>query len=226
MTKLYVNAALDWLLTDGTDNYLLVDSSDRTPPDYPTSPVPMDCTVVSVSPTYMTITNSLKRKVQSRGAQSWQISLRYGAMTRASFAPLWAFLTKQGGQAGTFSISLPAFAPLGVATGTPLVNGAGQTGTSLITDGWTNSVTVLKAGDWIQIDGDKKVYTITEDAISSGAGAATLKIFPALRKSPPDNFAIYTDPLFTVGLVEDLLAVDFDQCLKARGFEITLQEIL
>jgi hypothetical protein len=69
------------------------------------------------------------------------------------------------------------------------------------------------------------VYSVIANATSSGAGAATLQIYPALRKAPADNAAIYTDPLFLCALTSDVLDVDFDQCLKARGFTLNLQEL-
>lgn len=97
---------------------------------------------------------------------------------------------------------------VGVATGTPLVNGGSQTSAyadvkttmtqSLITDGWTNSTTgILKAGDVITIAGVYAVnpvtkatlpflrqFTVTADA-NSGAttGPATLTIYPAIITS-------------------------------------------
>jgi|GEM_PF-2150964 len=226
MTKLYVNPALDWLLVSGVDDFLLLDETDRTPPDYPSTPAPMTATITSIAPTYVSVTNSLKRQVRSRGAQAWQMDLYYGAMTRATFAPLWAFLINQSGQFKSFTVALSAFTPLGSPSGTPLVNGALQSGVTINTDGWTPSQTVLKKGDWIQFENDAKVYSVISDAISNGSGQANLRIFPALRKSPADNFTVYTDPLFTVAMVTDQLPVDFDQCLKARGFSITFQEVL
>jgi hypothetical protein len=42
---------------------------------------------------------------------------------------------------------------LGAGGGTPLVNGASQVGTSLVTDGWPNNTLVLKAGDLIKLGG-------------------------------------------------------------------------
>lgn len=102
----------------------------------------------------------------------------------------------------------------GVKTGTPLVNGAGQTGTTLASDGWTNSITgILKAGDVFTIagvfavnpltyesTGELQQFVVTADA-NSGAttGPATLAISPAIitsgqtqtvTASPADNAAI------------------------------------
>jgi P22 coat protein - gene protein 5 len=113
---------------------------------------------------------------------------------------------------------------VGTATGTPLVNGASQNTTwaltkdtntqSLITDGWTNSVTgILKQGDVFTIAGVYAVNPVTKDTQSflrqfvvmadanSGAstGPATLTISPPIITSgafqtcsaaPADNAAI------------------------------------
>lgn len=106
---------------------------------------------------------------------------------------------------------------VGVATGTPLVNGAAQNVTysaavgatwsqSLVTDGWTNSITgILKAGDVFTIAGVSAVnpvpgegstgktvmpylqqFTVLADA-NSGAttGPATLTISPPIITSGP-----------------------------------------
>ena len=92
--------------------------------------------------------------------------------------------------------------------GTPLVNGAAQNVTystvrntltqSLITDGWTNSITgILLAGDIITIadvfsvnprtrtsTGELQTFTVTEDATSGAStGPATLTISPAIITS-------------------------------------------
>ena len=107
----------------------------------------------------------------------------------------------------------------GTATGTPLVNGANQNVTyanatgngwsqSLVTDGWTNSVTgILKAGDIITIAGVFAVnpvpgegttgkmvmpylqqFTVLEDANSGAStGPATLTISPPIITSGPQQ---------------------------------------
>ncbi len=80
---------------------------------------------------------------------------------------------------GWTKISNPAY-------GTVLVNGAGQTGTSLVVDGLTSTP---KAGDTFSVAGIELVYTVTADATVT-SGGATLTISPALASSPADNAAI------------------------------------
>lgn len=83
--------------------------------------------------------------------------------------------------------------------GTPTVNGAGQTGSSLVTQGWSDSVTgLLNVGDRFQIAGVHSVnpitkqstgnlqcFVITAAANSSGSGAATVSIYPSIVTSGP-----------------------------------------
>ncbi len=81
---------------------------------------------------------------------------------------------------------------------TPLVNGASQTGAALITDGWALSTAVLKQGDIFTIVGVNAVnpisgvdlgylkpFVVTADGTSSGAGALTIAISPAIITSGP-----------------------------------------
>jgi hypothetical protein len=97
--------------------------------------------------------------------------------------------------------------------GTPLVNGASQTGASLITDGWTAAAANrLKAGDIFTVAGVFAVnpvtkqstgrlqqFVVTADAASDGTGNATISISPSIvtsgtlqtvTGSPADNAAI------------------------------------
>ena len=107
----------------------------------------------------------------------------------------------------------------GLQAGTPLVKGASQTGSELVTDGWTASTTIT-AGTVIYLDpsavsgtsavysvnaetkvatSTKQKFVVTEAATASGAGEATLKISPSIitsgatqtvSASPVDNAAI------------------------------------
>ena len=73
-------------------------------------------------------------------------------------------------------------------TGTPLVNGASQTGTTLDIDGITTPSTI-PVGYRFTISGDTTEYRTTEAALVT-AGAATLTITPELASSPADNAAL------------------------------------
>lgn len=87
----------------------------------------------------------------------------------------------------------------GIATGTPLSNGATQTGASIVTDGWTASQTgILKKGDIVTFAGVNAVnpvsrvavsptrlkqFVVTADVNSDGTGNATIPIYPSIVAS-------------------------------------------
>lgn len=103
---------------------------------------------------------------------------------------------------------------VGALGGTPLLNGATASGaTSIVTDGWSNSITnVVKKGDILQLAGVYAVnpmsfqstgqlqdFVVTADASSDGSGNATISISPAIITSgnqqtvtgvPADNAVI------------------------------------
>lgn len=135
-----------------------------------------------------------QQQVYKHQGEWWEAEVTLPPMKRATAEQVAAFLIKMKGQYGTFLLGDPAnTSPRGVGTGTPLVNGAGQTGSSLVTDGWTADTTgILKAGDWIQLGSGATttLHKVLDDVNSDGSGNATLEIFPSLRSSPSDNAAI------------------------------------
>lgn len=135
-----------------------------------------------------------QQQVYKHQGQWWEAEVSLPPMKRADAEQVIAFLLKMNGQYGTFLLGDKANpATRGVGTGTPLVNGASQTGDELITDGWTADTTgILKAGDWIQLGSGSstRLYKVLDDVDSDGSGNATINIFPSLRSSPSDNATI------------------------------------
>lgn len=115
---------------------------------------------------------------------------------------------------GTFSTQNISNHTVGAYGGTPLVNGASQNVTyasatgantqTLVTDGWTASTNVLKAGDVFTLAGVYAVnpvpgegtsgkltmpylqqFTVINDVTSDGTGNATVTISPAIITSGP-----------------------------------------
>ena len=178
---------------------------------FPTSPKPSKVRVEYVTSTQVDSTHSGRRNVRQFGAQRWRLSAKFpSTMSREQFMPIYGFLLKQDGQFGTFQFTSPDLAvPRGTATGTPLVNGASQTGTSIITDGWDNSISTLATGDILKFAGHNKVYMVTDDATSDGAGNSTIQIRPPLMESPGDNEAITVNGVaFTVQVAADISGYD------------------
>jgi len=128
--------------------------------------------------------------VEMPGAR-WRCSFTMENLVEADAALLQALLVQLRGQANR--LLLHNFArptPRGTATGTPLVNGASQTGVSLITDGWTAGITALRTGDFFGVNGELKM--VTADAVADGSGNCTISFEPPLRSSPADNAALTT----------------------------------
>ena len=172
---------------------------------FPTSPAFSSLIVQSVQPTFISRSISGRRQARQTHGQYFKMTASFPPMTRAQFAPINAFIAKQRGQYESFQVVPPVLnAGLGSPAGTPLVNddgGASQTGRSVVTDGWSNSITIFKAGDYLKFANHDKVYTVTADATSDGSGDSTISIEPALITSPADDSAItYTSVPFTVAM--------------------------
>lgn len=117
----------------------------------------------------------------------WVATLRFAALNGADAALMRAFLASLRGRAGRFTLhDHTRERPRGTATAA-LVNGAGQTGTSLAVDGMGAGSTLL-AGDYLSVNGELKM--LTADATADGGGAATLAITPPLRSAPADNAVV------------------------------------
>ena len=122
----------------------------------------------------------------------WMATYELPVMKRPEAEAWAAFLSRCNGLAGRFYAGDPAaLTARGPATGAPVVAGASQTGTALLTDGWTDAVTgILLVGDYIAWEtpsGWRELHKMVESANSDGAGLATLQITPPIRESPADN---------------------------------------
>ena len=195
---------------------------------FPTSPAFQSLNIKSIQPTLISRTISGRRQARQIGGQLWKMTATFPPMTRAQFAPIYAFIVAQRGRYESFSLVPPVVGnPQGSAAGTPLVNGASQTGRSLETDGWTQNTAIFKAGDYLKLAGNDKVYMVTADATTAvSSSALTLTIEPALVASPAnDEVIIYESIPFTVALTSGVQ----EFATGATGvyeFEIELEEVL
>jgi hypothetical protein len=176
---------------------------------FPTSPGPATIDLDSNQPTIVDIAESGKRQSRIVAGHLWRIKLAWPKMTRADFAPIFAFAASQRGRLGSFQITLPHLsAPQGVGTGTPLVDGAHTAGDSTINiDGWTASqIGIMKAGDILLFASHSKVYMATADADSAaGGGLATIPIEPPLIENLANNEAVtIINVPFTVAFEDDI----------------------
>ena len=195
---------------------------------FPTSPAFNSLSIGSVQPSFISRSISGRRQARQTHGQYFKMTATFPPMTRAQFAPIHAFVLKQRGQYESFQVIPPVVGVgLGSPAGTPLVNGADQTGRTIVTDGWSNSIVIFKAGDYLKFANHDKVYTVVADVTSDGSGGTTeIDIEPALITSPADDSAItYTSVPFTVALTSRVQ--EFSTGTNGLfEFEIDLEEVL
>lgn len=137
-------------------------------------------------------------QVQSSNADMWLAEVELPPMVREDAEEWLGFLLTLQGQLGTFLLGDPlGSSPRGIATGTPLVRDAGQSGRKLATKGWTPSTTgILKAGDWIGLG--QRGHKVLRDVDSNASGEAILDIYPRLREIPNINDPVTTENVKTL----------------------------
>lgn len=138
---------------------------------------------------------TFKQQVLEHPGRRWDVDVTIPPTRIAENARPWlAWLAKLDGSLNTFSLGDPLGAtPRGVGGGTPLVNGAGQTGASLNVDGGPVSTTGwLLEGDYVQLGtgSDARLYMVTGDVDTDAGGAATLPLWPSITSAPSDNAAV------------------------------------
>jgi hypothetical protein len=136
-----------------------------------------------------------QQQVYKHPGQWWEAEITFPPMKRKDAEEVAAFLLKLNGRFGTFLMGDPVNTqPRGVGTGLPVVNGGGQTGNQLATNGWTPNVTnILRAGDWVQLGTGSatRLYKVLDDVNSNASGEATLTLFPDLRQSPNNDDTLF-----------------------------------
>lgn len=135
---------------------------------------------------------SLKEQLYQHSGERWRVAFSYAPLKPEYARKLMAFLMALRGGTGTFQWGDTVLStPSGNAGGTPVVNGASQTGTALATTGWAPSITgIMKAGDFFQVG--NSYFLVLQDVNSDGSGQATLDIFPRIRTSPSNGASIIT----------------------------------
>ena len=132
-----------------------------------------------------------QQQVYRHQGDFWKASIHLTTMVRDTAEDWISALGSLYGRYGTMLIGDPTGAtPRGTISGSPTVNGAGQTGTTLTVNAITGT---LKAGDYIQLGtgATSRLHKVLQDVADGGT---TLEIFPRLRESPANAAPItYTD---------------------------------
>lgn len=126
-----------------------------------------------------------------RSSGHWVMRCTWTNILGEERAKLLAFLLRVNGT--EHRVRMPFFGQKqrGDLGGSPVVDGAGQTGTSLNIRGCDPSVTNwMRVGDVFRYDNALRVATT--DADSDGTGDATITFVPPIRTSPADGVALQT----------------------------------
>ena len=175
--------------------------------------------------TLISISDSGRRFARQIDNQRWKFTCRYVNLSRAEFAPIFAFITKQRGSKETFTISPPNLKnALGSETTTISVNGAHTAGDNTIAiDGFNaDSAGSLKAGDFLKFASHTKVYQVVSD-VTPSSNAATVTIEPPIIEALANDSTVTYDAVpFTVYLtssvqsysmgINNLYNYEFDVC--------------
>jgi hypothetical protein len=158
-------------------------------PALSTDPARVEWTLVSVTQIHESPLTGAVQTQELPGAY-WQCVVDYSNAWGDNARRLWAFVAAMRGRAGR--VNVPVFGketPAGVGGGTPLVNGGGQSGNTLLIDGAPVSTTGwLLAGDVFSVGGS--LHMLTADANTDSGGTTTLTFAPALRASPSNNATV------------------------------------
>lgn len=169
---------------------------------FPSTPKAQTMSWRLVQPTQVNISGwTGKRQVLTSNRGWWECDFGLPPIVGTTNINAWrSFLAKTRGSANDFRVPVDPTAQSS-ASATPLVNGAGQVGRSLTTDGWPTSSTVLYAGQFVTIG--NQLLQLTADITSNSSGQATIQFEPPIRSSPDDNASIeFQNPYCLMYLVE------------------------
>lgn len=142
------------------------------------------------------------RQVLPSGRGWWECQYSLPPIGGTANVLAWrSFFAQARGAANDFQVPLDVVAQTTLPN-TVLVKGAGQTGRSIITDGWPASSTVLKAGQCITIA--NQLLQLTANATTNAGGEVLIDFEPSLRASPADNAPVeYRNPYALMYMAED-----------------------
>jgi len=155
--------------------------------------------ITPTSQTFELITNSrqfqspVSGAVQtlSRKGSFWKTRMTFSNLRGNDRAEMQAFIAKMDGQTHRMRLEDYGRVRYGAATSpqSVLVNGAGQTGSSINLDGATNSVTnFFKAGVYMSFNNE--LHMVTADASSNASGQIAVSIAPPIRKATTNDDAV------------------------------------
>ena len=147
-----------------------------------------DFRLLANSKTFASSFNRSQQTVAWAG-EIWTAKLSFRALNKAQASDLIGFLWSLKGASTAFYMGDSAFTqPMGTGNGAVVVNGGGQTGTSINVRGGAAGEIILKAGDYLQIGNELK--GVTKDCLVAGDTTATIEFEPRLRAIPSDTSVV------------------------------------
>jgi len=129
-----------------------------------------------------------------RGGFRWQLMYTYTALRNDDRANVLGTLAALRSQANRLRMKVYDNPRRGSYGGNPLVMGGSQSGSSIVIDGCSISVTNwIRKGDYfsINVNGEHELKMCTADANSNGSGQCTISFEPRLRASPLNNAVVF-----------------------------------
>ncbi len=160
------------------------------------SPTTVDLKIISNTALFASPLIASAQTLQ-RGGGKWSYILNFANKSGDIRADLQGLIAFADGQENRFRVPVHDNPKRGAYGGTPLVDGASQTGNVLAIDGCSNNITNwIRRGDYfsVVVNGEHELKKCTQDNDSNGTGQiATLEFEPELRDSPLNNAVIFVE---------------------------------
>ncbi len=159
-------------------------------------------------------------------ADFWEVVITSIPLEYREAQKLQAGLNKVG-LLGQVAVQDPLFLAPGTdgerpAQANPVVNGASQTGTTIICDGAGSSVLVIAKGQWFNMGA--AYFQATADASSDGPGNVTIDFWPTMRISPGDGSTVDINTPFLHALILNIPEVDIQRGTLTPPISLGFQE--
>jgi hypothetical protein len=167
---------------------------------------------------------SLTQQVYAWPGQRWSIILKLPAMSVEDGQAWEAFFGDLNGAEGCFFARESLFMQgQEIDLGTPELNGAHVSGSTILTRNWNPDRQILKKGQKIEIAG--RIRQVLDDAYSDEGGNAALRVWPHCRSLPDGLPVIWYQPkgVFRAVSVPEFV---WDKNRLLRGFQFSATECI
>lgn len=159
--------------------------------------------LVANTQTFTSPLSGSSQSLELPGAK-WKADLTFDGLPDDQARPLIAFLVSLRGSSGRFTLHNHGHPkPRGTIAGAPVINGAGQTGNTVLMSGWTGT---LLAGDYIglPIAGAGGATHELKMVVADATGPAAVQIESPIRVSPTAGAPVITaSPTSVMRLIDD-----------------------